>query len=88
MSIGQENLPKSILNSKILDENDLKTLSTFSAFPADRDVQQFAREPEVSAILDYFLEDPDGLQMELHKLAKTYLQDGDPEKAWKTLMQS
>ena len=88
MSIGQENIPQYIQKSDILDSKDLEKLAAYASVPDEKEVEAFSKEPEVSSILEYFSDNPDGLQEELHKLAKTYLSDNDADKAWKTLMQS
>ncbi len=86
MSIGKDNLPKSITASSILSSTDLQRLADHGHVPDPKDVDDFAKEPEVSSIIEFFSDNPDGMQEELHKLAKTYLEDNDLEKAWKALM--
>ena len=86
MSIGKDNLPKSITASSILSSIDLQRLADHGHVPDPKDVDDFAKEPEVSSIIEFFSDNPDGMQEELHKLAKTYLEDNDLEKAWKALM--
>ncbi len=88
MGIGVDQLPKSIRQSEILSGNDLGKLANVEALPDQKEVDAFASEPEVSAILEYFTENPEGRTDELHKLAKEYLAQGEVESAWKTLLQS
>jgi len=88
MGIGVDQLPKSIRQSEILSGNDLGKLANVEALPDQKDIDDFASEPEVSAILEYFTENPEGRTDELHKLAKEYLAQGEVESAWKTLLQS
>ncbi len=87
MPIGQENIPKFIQDSEILDESDLQKLATYPMLPQADEIEAFSKEPEVSSILEFFSDNPDGMQEELHKLAKNYLSDNDTDRAWKALMQ-
>lgn len=85
--MGVDQIPKSIRNSKVLTGNHLGKLGNVEELPSDEAVQEFAKEPEVSAILEYVDHDPDQIQLELHKLAAQHLDAGDPVAAWKVLLQ-
>jgi len=87
LGIGVDAIPRSIRNSTILTGNDLGILGNVEKLPRNEDVEAFASEPEVHAILDDSEEDPDNLQLELHKLAAKYIADGNPIGAWKVLLQ-
>ncbi len=47
----------------------------------------FSQEPELHAILESNIDNPDGLELELHKQAQKYLEDGQVINAWKVLLQ-
>ncbi|MEQ8473124.1 MAG: flavin reductase family protein [Marinoscillum sp.] len=85
--MGVDQIPKSIKNSKILTGNHLGKLGNVEEMPGDEAVKAFAKEPEVSAILEYADIEPDETQTELHKLAAQHLDAGDPISAWKVLLQ-
>lgn len=85
--MGVDLIPKSIRNSKILTGNHLGKLGNVEQLPSEREVIEFANEPEVSSILDALDNDPGKLQEELHKLAAQHLNAGDPVAAWKVLLQ-
>lgn len=87
LGMGVDQIPKSIRNSKILTGNHLGKLGNVEQLPTDDEVQEFAREPEVSAILQYVDHEPDRIQEELHKLAVQHLDAGDIKAAWKVLLQ-
>jgi flavin reductase (DIM6/NTAB) family NADH-FMN oxidoreductase RutF len=87
MGIGVDNIPTAIRDSEILTGNDLGKLGNVEKLPDQSEIDAFASEPEVSAILEYFPDDPDARLEELHKLAKEYLAEGQVDKAWKTLLQ-
>ncbi len=87
MGIGIDEIPENIRDSEILTGNDLGKLGNVEALPTREEVDQFSEEPEVSAILEYFPDNPDDQLIEIHKLAKNYLDQGEVEKAWKTLLQ-
>ena len=86
-AIGVDGIPKNILNSHILTGNDLGMLGNVSNLPSMDEIDDFALEPEVSAILEAFGDDPDSREEELHKLAKTYLHERKVDQAWLTLLQ-
>ncbi len=85
--MGVDNIPKSIRNSKVLTGNHLGKLGNVESIPSEQEVNDFANEPEVSAILQYVDHEPDRIQDELHKLAAQHLDAGDPLAAWKVLLQ-
>ena len=87
MGIGVDQIPENIRTSEMLTGNDLGKLGNIERIPSDQSVQEFADEPEVSAILEYFPNKPDKQIGELHNLAKEFLNQGEVEKAWKTLLQ-
>lgn len=85
--MGVDQIPKSIRNSKVLTGNHLGKLGNVEQVPGEHEVDAFAKEPEVSAILEYMDYEPDEVQTELHKLAAQHLDAGDPISAWKVLLQ-
>ena len=87
MGIGVDKIPENIRDSEVLTGNDLGKLGNVEALPSQEDIEVFAAEPEISAILEYFPDNPDGMLFELHKLAKEYLDQGEVISAWKTLLQ-
>jgi hypothetical protein len=86
MASGIENLPANIKNSEILETEALTKLASVSP-PSEEEVESFAKEPEISAILEYFADDPDEQVVELHKLAKEFILQDKVVEAWKTLLQ-
>ncbi len=87
MGIGVDQIPDNIRDSEILTGNDLGKLGNIERLPTSHEIEEFANEPEVSAILEYFPDNPDEQIAELHKLAREFLDQGELEKAWKTLLQ-
>ncbi len=87
LGIGVDAIPQSIRHSKVLTGNDLGILGNVEKLPSDAEVEEFASEPEVHAILEDSENEPDNLQEELHKLAAKYIADGNPVGAWKVLLQ-
>ena len=86
MAINSGQLPAHIRNSEVLSQDSLEHLASTTK-PNTEDVEAFASEPEVSAILEYFSYDQEKQQEELHKLAQEYIDQGQMEEAWKTLLQ-
>lgn len=85
--IGVDQMPKSIRNSRILTGNHLGKLGNIEQLPTEEEIESFAHQPEVSAILEYRDHEPDLIQTELHKLASQHLDGGDVLNAWKVLLQ-
>jgi flavin reductase (DIM6/NTAB) family NADH-FMN oxidoreductase RutF len=88
MGIGVDQLPANIRNSEVLSGNDLGKLGNVESLPTQNEVDDFANEPEVSSILEYFTDNPEDRTVELHKLAKEYLSQNEVHNAWKALLQS
>lgn len=86
--IGADQMPDSVRLSHILSGNNIGRLANVETLPEDQEVEDFASEPEVSAILEYFDDNTEALEEELHKLAKNFLDQGEVGKAWKTLLQN
>lgn len=87
MGLKQGEIPSNVRDSEILTGHDLERLSKIKKLPSPNKIQKFAREPEISAILEFFPDNPDEQLAELHKLAKAFINDGELEKAWLTLLQ-
>jgi len=85
MGIGVDRIPDRIKTSTVLTGNHLGMLGNVEKLPSQEDVQGFASEPEVRAILDSF-DDEENIQLELHKLAADLLNEGEAGTAWKVLM--
>ena len=85
MGIGVDRIPDRIKTSTVLTGNHLGMLGNVEKLPSQEDVQGFASEPEVRAILDSF-DDEENIQLELHKLAADLLNEGEAGTAWKELM--
>jgi flavin reductase (DIM6/NTAB) family NADH-FMN oxidoreductase RutF len=83
--IGVDQIPEYVKNSTILTGNDLGKLGNVANLPTDEEVEFFANEPEVRAILDSF-DDDELIVLELHKLAHDLLAEGEVDTAWKTLL--
>lgn len=86
--IGFDNLPEKIKSSYILSGNNLARLANIEKFPAQEQVIAFRDNPEILAILNDFEKDTKNLELNLHQIAKKYLEAGDLEKAWLVLLQS
>ena len=85
--IGVDALPKPIRYSSILTGNHLGKLGNVEQIPSNEEVSAFSGEPEIQAILTALTGDPDQQSDELHKLAAFFLDRGEVNKAWKTLLQ-
>lgn len=84
--IGFDQLPDHVRNSHVLTGNNLGRLANVEKLPAKEEAQHIANEPEVSAILESFGDDEEGLERELHLLAQKYLDSGQTDEAWQIIM--
>ncbi|MEO9802619.1 MAG: flavin reductase family protein [Reichenbachiella sp.] len=86
MGIGFDQLPDHVRNSTVLTGNNLGRLANVEQLPTKEEVLAIANEPEVSAILENFGDDEEGLDRELHLLAQKYLLSDQTNEAWQVLM--
>ena len=75
--MGLRKLPKEVKTSEILTGAEITLLSTVDHLPEDADLEAFAQEPEVSAILEAFDDDDKNRLIELHKLARNFIEEGE-----------
>ena len=83
--IGVDEMPKEIVNSKILTGNDIGQLGGIEALPDETEVNDY----KLIELIDLFvsLEDaPEKLETELHLRAKGLLIENKLTEAWKTLL--
>ncbi len=85
MGIGIDQIPDKIRMSTVLTGNHLGMLGNVEKLPDEEELNDFANEPEVRAILDSF-DDEENIHLELHKLAADLLNEGEVDTAWKVLM--
>ena len=85
LGIGVDSIPEDIRNSNILTGNNLGQLGNIEALPNETDVNDF-RLMELADIFVKFEDDSVQLENELHALAKLYLEKGQVEEAWMTLL--
>jgi hypothetical protein len=71
----------------VLTGNDLGRLGTVEHLPDDEAIEWFSKEPAVADLLERYKDDLSELEINLHKLAQTFLEKGETEKAWCTLLQ-
>jgi len=84
-SVGVDQLPQHIRESEILSGNDLGRLANIESIPDAKAVKDFHHNE-----LDQIMQSSQGaeLELQLHYLARKFLQQDDLESAWLTLRQS
>jgi flavin reductase (DIM6/NTAB) family NADH-FMN oxidoreductase RutF len=82
--IGFDQIPKDILNSKILTANDLGQLASIVEIPKETEVNEY----KLMKLSDLFLssEDANELEKKLHLIAQNLLTEEKIEEAWLTLL--
>ena len=85
IGIGYDAIPEDIRKSLVLTGNDLGKLGGIENLPNETDVN----EHKLIELADIFvsLEDnPEALEIELHRIAQRLLKENKLEEAWKTLL--
>lgn len=85
IGIGYDNIPEDIRASKVLTGNNLGQLGNIEELPNETEVN----EHKLIELSDLFVEhenDARTLEMELHKLAQTQLEENKTKEAWMTLL--
>ena len=85
LGIGVDKIPADIRNSNILTGNNLGQLGNVESVPDETAVNEF-RLIELSDVFQEFEDNAPKLEVELHKIAKQYLEENNVEAAWKTLL--
>ena len=83
--IGFDKMPQEVLDSPILTGNDLGKLGGIESLPDETAVNDF-KLVELSDLFIALEDDAKSLEIELHKKAKTFLNDNNLDAAWKTLL--
>ena len=83
--IGFDQMPQEVLDSPILTGNDLGKLGAIESLPDETAVNDF-KLVELSDLFIALEDDAKSLEIELHKKAKTFLNDNNLDAAWKTLL--
>ena len=83
LGIGVDNLPASIKHSKVLTGNCLGKLANVHHLPT---VNPAFYNTTVSRIIQYYSLTPDEMEEELHKYAKTLLDNNEVANAWQVLL--
>ena len=83
LGIGVDALPKAIKNSIILSGNHLGMLANVQQIPF---INAAFDNDELAKIVQYFSLNPHDLEIETHKLAAKYLEQGNVVDAWQILL--
>jgi flavin reductase (DIM6/NTAB) family NADH-FMN oxidoreductase RutF len=85
LGIGFDQLPESILTSRILSGNQLAQLANVEKIP---DLQAGYEDTHLKQIIQYFSTNPDEMELELHRHAAHLLEQGKVQEAWQVLLSS
>ena len=83
--IGIESLPAGIRNSKILTDYNLEQLASVSEYPV---IDPSFDDDHLKQIIQYYSLNPDDMEKELHRYAKTLLEKDLVYEAWQILLAS
>lgn len=85
LGIGIDSIPEDIRNSTILTGNNLGQLGNVEALPDETDVNEY-KLTELAELFVNLEDKPNELEVELHKIAKQKLEQGEVMNAWRTLL--
>ena len=86
LGMGVDQLPASVRNSDVLTGNNLGQLGNFERLPEKEEVNATLEEEKIKRIfVEHGSTDPER-ENQVHLLAKSLLDEGDVEGAWKVLM--
>ena len=80
LGIGVDSIPQAIRNSKMLSGNDLGQLGNIEKLPNAEEIQQFIETEKLEEKIDLKSE------AAKHEQAKKYINNGQIEAAWITLL--
>lgn len=85
IGIGYDAIPEDIRKSLVLTGNDLGKLGGIENLPNETDVNEY-KLIELADIFVSLEDNPEALEIELHRLAQTLLKENKLEEAWKILL--
>lgn len=85
LGIGFDAIPTEIKNSSILTGNNLGLLALVNNLPSDKDIKEFSQTDEMRDLLDNSV-DIHTRTLIKHTKAKSLLETGNVEDAWKVLL--
>lgn len=86
LGIGVDNLPVSIRLSNRLTGNNLGQLGNCEKLPSGEEIDEFGRRDFMKELKTRFAHHPEIYKTKLHELAKSLLEKGHVEEAWKVLL--
>ena len=86
LGIGYDQIPENIRMSKVLTGNNLGQLGNVSHLPEHGSLDEFRRRDFMQELKKRFGNNPEILENKLHELAKSLLDKGHVDDAWKVLL--
>ena len=86
LGMGVDNLPVSIRLSNRLTGNNLGQLGNCEKLPSGEEIDEFGRRDFMKELKTRFAHHPEIYKTKLHELAKSLLEKGHVEEAWKVLL--
>lgn len=87
IGIGMDRLPAHILNSKVLTGNNLARLAGVERLPENQEIAHFHKNALFQEVVRTNAGSPEAFELELHKRAQNYIENGDIHTAWLFLLQ-
>lgn len=85
-AIGFDQIPLDIRLSKILTGNDLGQLGMVESLPLADEIEQEKQNREIKNILKSFKNESNELKIQIHQLARKYIEKKQIDKAWRILL--
>ena len=86
LGIGYDQIPEMIRNSSVLTGNNLGQLGNVHQLPDQDSIAEYKRKDFMQELFNHYSKNPDQLRNKIHELAKTLLDKGHVDDAWKVLL--
>jgi len=85
-NIGFDGLPSVVRESQVLTGNELTQLARQHELPPQREIEEVKESPKMAELYKTYYGEEENLERELHKIAKTLIDEGKIDEAWRVLL--
>ncbi len=85
-NIGFDGMPSAVKESPVLTGNELAQLARQHELPQRHEIEEVKESPKMAELYKTYYGEDSNLEHELHKIAKTLIDEGKTEEAWRVLM--
>lgn len=85
-NIGFDGMPSVVRESPVLTGNELAKLARQQELPKKQEILDVNESPKMAELYRTYYGENENLEEQLHKIAKTLIEEGKIEEAWRVLM--